>query len=156
VGFSTLMECEARSIKHGGTCFTVIEPVLYFTSASLMFRRKNESWLARFAYPRHSSSVQGLLWCEVVVNLSYFAPNNGHAVAQAVSRQPFATKTGKAPGSVHVGIVVDKMALGQIFLRVFQFFPVSIIPPWPSILISSEWWTVGPFVAAVQRHSLTP
>jgi hypothetical protein len=30
-----------------------------------------------------------------------------------------------APGSVHVGLVVDKVALGQVFLRVFQFSPVN-------------------------------
>jgi hypothetical protein len=28
-----------------------------------------------------------------------------------------------------VGFVVDKVALGQVFLRVLRFFPVSIIPP---------------------------
>jgi hypothetical protein len=39
------------------------------------------------------------------------------------------------PGSVHVGFVVDKVALGQVFLRVLRFSPVIIIPPWLSILI---------------------
>jgi hypothetical protein len=33
------------------------------------------------------------------------------------------------PGSVHVGIVVDKVALGQVFLRVLRFSPVSFITP---------------------------
>jgi hypothetical protein len=37
--------------------------------------------------------------------------------------------------SVHVGFVVDRVALGQVFLSVLQFFPVNIIPPWLSILI---------------------
>jgi hypothetical protein len=32
-------------------------------------------------------------------------------------------------GSVHVGFVVDKVALGQVFLRVLRFSPVSFIPP---------------------------
>jgi hypothetical protein len=31
-----------------------------------------------------------------------------------------------APGSIHVGFVVDKVALGQVFLRVLRFSPVSI------------------------------
>jgi len=44
-------------------------------------------------------------------------------------------RPGFAPGSVHVGFVVDKVALGQVFLRVLRFSPVSIIPPWFSILI---------------------
>jgi hypothetical protein len=29
-----------------------------------------------------------------------------------------------------VGFVVDKVALGQVFLRVLRFSPVNIIPPW--------------------------
>jgi hypothetical protein len=31
--------------------------------------------------------------------------------------------------SIHVGFVVDKVALGQVSLRVLLFSPVSIIPP---------------------------
>jgi hypothetical protein len=31
--------------------------------------------------------------------------------------------TGFAAGSIHVGFVVDKVALGQVFLRVLRFFP---------------------------------
>jgi hypothetical protein len=42
-----------------------------------------------------------------------------------------------APGSIHVGFVVDKVALGQVFLRVLRFSPVGIIPPPLSKLISS-------------------
>jgi hypothetical protein len=38
-------------------------------------------------------------------------------------------KPGFDPGSVHVGFVVDKMALGQAFLRVLQFSAVNFIPP---------------------------
>jgi hypothetical protein len=34
-------------------------------------------------------------------------------------------RTGFAPGSIHVGFVVDKVALGQVFLRVLRF-PLSI------------------------------
>jgi hypothetical protein len=32
-------------------------------------------------------------------------------------------------------LVVDRVALGQGFFRVSQFFPVNIIPPWLSMLI---------------------
>jgi hypothetical protein len=42
------------------------------------------------------------------------------------------------PGSVNVGFVVDKVALGEVFLRVLRFFPVHIIPLWLSRLISSS------------------
>jgi hypothetical protein len=40
-------------------------------------------------------------------------------------------KTGqkKNPGSIHVRFVVDKVALGQVFPRIFRFSPVSFIPP---------------------------
>jgi hypothetical protein len=59
------------------------------------------------------------------------------AMDQEVSRQPFTADTGFEPGSIHFGFVVDKVALGQVFLRVLQFSPVNIIPPSFSTLISS-------------------
>jgi hypothetical protein len=50
-------------------------------------------------------------------------------MAQAVSRRP---PTAEARvRSVHVGFVVDKVALGQVFLRVLRFSPVNFIPPVP-------------------------
>ena len=33
------------------------------------------------------------------------------------------------PGSVHVGFMVDKVALGQVFPRVLRFSPVNFFPP---------------------------
>jgi hypothetical protein len=36
---------------------------------------------------------------------------------------------GFQPGSVHVGFVVGKLALRQVFLRVLGFSPVNCIPP---------------------------
>jgi hypothetical protein len=36
---------------------------------------------------------------------------------------------GFMPGTVHVGFVVDKVALGQNFLQVLQFSPVNVNPP---------------------------
>jgi hypothetical protein len=41
---------------------------------------------------------------------------------------------GFAPGSVHLGLVVDKVSLGQVSLKVLRFYPVGIIPPSSSIL----------------------
>jgi hypothetical protein len=38
-------------------------------------------------------------------------------------------KPGFDPGSVIVGFVVDKVALGQVYPGVLRFFPVSFIPP---------------------------
>jgi hypothetical protein len=46
-------------------------------------------------------------------------------MAEAVSGMPWF-----APRSVvHVGFVVGKVALGQVFLRILQFPSVNIIPP---------------------------
>jgi hypothetical protein len=38
-------------------------------------------------------------------------------------------RPGFDPGSVHVGFVVDKGALGQVFLQVLWFSAVNFIPP---------------------------
>jgi hypothetical protein len=48
----------------------------------------------------------------------------GRAMAQVVSRRPLTAETRVRAGSIHVGFVVDKVALGQVFLRVLRFFPV--------------------------------
>jgi hypothetical protein len=50
-------------------------------------------------------------------------------MAQAVSRRPLNAETRVHPGSVHVGFVVDKVTLGQVFLRALRFSPVNFIPP---------------------------
>jgi hypothetical protein len=51
------------------------------------------------------------------------------------------------PSSVHVAFVVERVALGQVFLKVLQFYPINIIPPWLYILIYQlrdeqhpHWW----------------
>jgi hypothetical protein len=38
-------------------------------------------------------------------------------------------RSGFDPGWVHVGFVVDKVALGQVFPLLLLFSPVSFIPP---------------------------
>jgi hypothetical protein len=45
-------------------------------------------------------------------------------VADLSPRRP-----GFDPGSVHVGFMVDKLALGQVHPRVLRFFPVNFILP---------------------------
>jgi hypothetical protein len=44
-------------------------------------------------------------------------------------------RPGFTPGTVHVGFVVDNVALRQGFLRVLRSSPVNIISPWLSTLI---------------------
>jgi hypothetical protein len=79
----------------------------------------------------------------------------GCAMAQAVSRRLSPRRPVFTSGSIHVGFVVDKVALGQVFLRALRFSPVNIILPSLSKLISSGGWTICPLVAAAQRR-LTP
>jgi hypothetical protein len=57
------------------------------------------------------------------------------AMAQAVSHGFSPWRSWFEPGTVHVTFVVDKVALGQGFLRVRPFSSVSIIPPWHPILM---------------------
>jgi hypothetical protein len=59
------------------------------------------------------------------------SPPSGRAMAQADSRWPLTF----ALRSVHVGFLVDKVVLGQVFLRVLRFSPVSTISPYFSILV---------------------
>jgi hypothetical protein len=51
------------------------------------------------------------------------------------------------PWSVHIGFVMDKVALGQVYPRVLQFSPVRTIRSWLFILIyylgdeqQAHWW----------------
>jgi hypothetical protein len=55
--------------------------------------------------------------------------NSGRAMVQAVSRRPLTAEARFDTGSVHVKFLVEKVALGQVFLRVLPFSPVNLIPP---------------------------
>jgi hypothetical protein len=65
----------------------------------------------------------------------------GRAMDWAVNRQSVTTGPGFAPGSLRTGFTVDKVALRQVFLPSSSVFPVNIIPPFVSILISPGGWT---------------
>jgi hypothetical protein len=70
-------------------------------------------------------------------------------------------RQGFTPGSVHdlrFGICGGRSGTGTVFLRVLRFFPVSnnIAPRLHTNMSSSGERTIGPLVAAVRRHSLTP
>jgi hypothetical protein len=60
---------------------------------------------------------------------------------------------------VHVGFVVDKVAMGQLSLSVLRLSPVTIIPPWLSILIchlrdeqKTRWWPQFRDTVSPRRH----
>ena len=50
-------------------------------------------------------------------------------MAQAVSRQPVTAEARVRYRASRCGFVADKVALGQVFPRIFRFSAVSIIPP---------------------------
>jgi hypothetical protein len=64
-------------------------------------------------------------------------------------------RRGFAPESVHVGFVVDKAIVGQVFLWDLRFSRQYYSTVALHTDISSGGWTIGLLVAAVQRHSLT-
>jgi hypothetical protein len=45
----------------------------------------------------------------------------GRAIVEAVSRRLPTDRSGFEPGSLHVGFVVDKVTLGQVFFEYFGF-----------------------------------
>jgi hypothetical protein len=65
-------------------------------------------------------------------------------------------RSGFAPRSVHVGFVVNEVALEQVFLKHFLVLPCQYHSPvalHPHILLGG--WTIGQWVAAAQTHILT-
>jgi hypothetical protein len=55
-----------------------------------------------------------------------------------------------------VGFVVDKVALGQIFLRVLRFSPANIIPPLLHIRLSPPHEVCDSSDQAAHYHHLGP
>jgi hypothetical protein len=70
-----------------------------------------------------------LLSCRTVGDTATSKDCIGRAMAQTVGLQPPTRTPGFAPWSIHVGFVVDKVALEQVFLRVLRFSSVSVIIP---------------------------
>jgi hypothetical protein len=64
-------------------------------------------------------------------------------------------RPGFVPGSIHVGFVVDKVALGQAYLWVLHF-PQSVSFHHPPYSYNIRGWTICLVVAAVQRWKSYP
>jgi hypothetical protein len=62
-------------------------------------------------------------------------------------------RPGFVPRSVHVGFVVDKVALGQVSFRVLRFSPVSFIPPYLSILILHTWKMDAERISVFEKYA---
>jgi hypothetical protein len=78
-------------------------------------------------------------------------------------RQLFASlspwRPGFIPGLIHMGFVMNKVALRQVLLWVLQFSPVSIIAPWLCTLIyhlgyeqQACWWPRFRDIVSLYRH----
>jgi hypothetical protein len=61
-------------------------------------------------------------------------------------------RPGFDPGSVHVGFVVDKVALVQVFPRVLRFSPVSFIPPLLYYLEKLKNLNIFLFIFIIELH----
>jgi hypothetical protein len=59
----------------------------------------------------------------------------GRAMAQAVSHRPLTAAAWVRAQVNPVEFVVDKVALGQVFLRALRFSPVNIIPLWAPLFL---------------------
>jgi hypothetical protein len=83
---------------------------------------------------------------------------NFNKIPQAVSwlRRLGAGLSPRRPGSIHVGFAVDKVALGQIFLRVIRFSPVNIIPPLLHMHLSPPHEVCDSSDQAAHYHHLGP
>jgi hypothetical protein len=79
-------------------------------------------------------------------------------MAQVVSCQPFTTEAWFMPGSLFVGFVVDKVALGQVFFQALQFSRYHSVMALHAYIshISPGGCTVYPLVVTDQRYHLTP
>jgi hypothetical protein len=56
-------------------------------------------------------------------------------MAQVVTRRPLTAVARFRARVSQCGICVDQVTVEQVFLRVFRFYPINIIPPWLCILI---------------------
>jgi hypothetical protein len=82
----------------------------------------------------------------------------GHNHSQELNAALSTLRPRFAPGAVTLEFLVEKILRKKVFLTVFQYSPVHVIPPRPIFThVSSGGWTVGPLATAItQRHRLHP
>lgn len=59
-------------------------------------------------------------------------------MAQAVSRRPVTLEARFVPGSVHVGFMLDEVALGQVFQYCHEICTMTLIFPSPGNIINMD------------------
>jgi hypothetical protein len=72
----------------------------------------------------HVNKTDGKALCQTLKQAFWAVPWLWRLVAGLSPRRP-----GFDPRSVHVGFVVDKVELGQVFPRILRFSSVNFIPP---------------------------
>jgi hypothetical protein len=81
----------------------------------------------------------------------------GRGMANAASRRPLTAKVQVRTGSIHIGFVVDKVALGQVFRRVLRFFLSILFHRGSSYLyITTCWMSNGPVGGRISETSFHP
>ena len=89
----------------------------------LTFRCTVHSTLPGATFYSATFCTQNILWTILTWDKSAF-PNSTNSLVFVMEKQ----RPGLYPRTVHVGFVVDKRALEQVFLPVILFSSVSIIP----------------------------
>jgi hypothetical protein len=79
------------------------------------------------------------VFCEVRAGVMYVVWKNGRLVTSLLSR-----RHGCRPRSFHVRFVVDRVALGQVFIHVLRFSPVYIVGWDSSVGIATRYELDGP------------
>jgi hypothetical protein len=131
-----------RHSIHGGPTLesTHNRPIAHLIVSSTVYRRDVQ--------PSCSATT-----CHKTAQVTYSAVQDNHWVVPWLRRLVTALSSRRS-GSVRVGFVLDKVALRQVFLRVYRFLSVSIIPPWLNTHISSGGWTVCPLVSTADRTAM--
>jgi len=90
------------------------------------------------SYPKPDEAVTHPLFSKSILILSLYVSRNCVRTCLCVIfsdwLRPFVVSRsmrslGFDPRPLHFGFVVDKVTLGQVFLRTHQLYPASIIPP---------------------------
>jgi hypothetical protein len=74
----------------------------------------------------------------------------GRAIAQAVRQRPLTAEARVRARSIQARFVVDKVTLGQYFLRVLRFSRVNIIPR--GLHTHMSWWLRSSETFSPHRH----
>jgi hypothetical protein len=146
--FTTCPVLNCRAVHMAFTEYRILLDMLFLIVFHIFIMSAFHWW---FTFICHSTTGVWQVWSSNVLIMVYLAvPWLRRLVAGLSPWRPEFT-----PRSIHVGFVVDKVALGQVFLRVLQFshqYHSTVTLQLPRY----GGWTICLLVAAIQRCSLTP